>query len=109
MVGKKVKNPSLGSSKTDRVYGLANYIVSPENSNESEKCIYSGARGFTLADTHAARKAEMVSLASEAVRSKDPINHYILSWREGERPGVRDVSIGVVRIAKQFLISNVET
>lgn len=86
MVGKKVKNPSLGSSKTDRVNGLANYIVSPENSNESEKCIYSGARGFTLADTHAARKAEMISLASEAVRSKDPINHYILSWREGERP-----------------------
>jgi len=86
MVGKKIKNPSLGSSKTDRVNGLANYIVSPENSNESEKCIYSGARGFTLADTHAPRKAEMISLASEAVRSKDPINHYILSWREGERP-----------------------
>ncbi len=86
MVGKKVKNPSLGSSKTDRVNGLANYIVSPENSNESEKCIYAGARGFTLAGTHAARKAEMISLASEAVRSKDPINHYILSWRDGERP-----------------------
>ena len=28
----------------------------------------------------------MLALAQEAVRSKDPISHYVLSWREGEQP-----------------------
>ncbi|MBV5335862.1 relaxase/mobilization nuclease domain-containing protein, partial [bacterium] len=30
--------------------------------------------------------AEMLALAQEAVRSKDPVNHYVLSWQEGEQP-----------------------
>lgn len=30
--------------------------------------------------------SEMATLASESVRSKNPVNHYVMSWREGELP-----------------------
>lgn len=85
MIGKKVKNPSNGSSKAARTGGLADYIRAPELTNELEKCAYSNGRGF-LTDSHQGQRAEMIALAQEAVRSKDPINHYVLSWREGEQP-----------------------
>lgn len=85
MIGKKVKNPSKGSSKAARTGGLADYIRAPEQTNELEKCAYSNGRGF-LTDSHQGQRAEMIALAQEAVRSKDPINHYVLSWREGEQP-----------------------
>lgn len=85
MIGKKVKNPSKGSSKAARAGGLADYIRAPELTNEQEKCAYSNGRGF-LTDSHQGQRAEMIALAQEAVRSKDPINHYVLSWREGEQP-----------------------
>lgn len=95
MVGKKIRNPAIDSSKSQRVAGLVNYIVSPENSNESEKCIYSGNRGFFLAETHEARRAEMIALTEDSVKSKDPINHYVLSWREGERPTPEQVEVAI--------------
>ena len=51
----------------------------------TEKCVYYGARGF-VTDTPAAQTAEMLALAEDAVRSPDPVTHYVVSWREGERP-----------------------
>ncbi len=84
MIGKKFSNPFPSSGKASRVKWLANYIVSPEKENGTEKCVYSGTRGF-LSDKFFAQKAEMTALAEEAIRSKDPIEHYVLSWREGER------------------------
>ena len=80
MIGKKIPNRFSSSEKASRVKGLANYIVSPEKENGSEKCVYSGTRGF-LSDKFFAQKAEMIALSEEAIRSKDPIEHYVLSWR----------------------------
>jgi hypothetical protein len=94
MIGKKVSNPKGSSSKAARVGGLVDYIDEPERSNDHEKCIYSEGRGF-LSDTHEGRKAEMIALAQEAVRSHDPINHYVLSWREGEQPTHQNVEQAV--------------
>ena len=115
MIGKKIRNPDKSAALAVRVHRLADYIVSPENPSPSdrageardakarrvagladytqrpradqtrEKCVYGGARGF-LATERAARKAEMLGLARVSAHSKDPINHYVLSWREGERP-----------------------
>jgi hypothetical protein len=28
----------------------------------------------------------MIALAEEATRSKDPVDHWLLSWKEGEQP-----------------------
>ena len=85
MIGKKIPNRFPASGKSSHIEGLANYIVSPEKKNGTEKCVYSGSRGF-LTDEFSSRKAEMIALAEEAIRSRDPVEHYVLSWREGERP-----------------------
>jgi hypothetical protein len=37
----------------------------------------------------------MVALAAESVRSKNPVNHYIMSWREGEQPSPEQVEEAV--------------
>src|SRR5260370_10722926 len=33
----------------------------------------------------------MVALAEEATRSGNPVNHYVMSWREGEQPTAAQV------------------
>ena len=115
MIVKKITNPYKSSSRGVRIHRLADYIGSPETAapmdratdadlakanrvagladyarrtradERREKCIYTGARGLMALDRHD-QKAEMVALARRAVRSRDPISHYVLSWRAGEQP-----------------------
>ena len=85
MVVKKVVNPNKSASKAVRIQALAQYIHTPQTENETEKCLYWRARGF-LSDTLNGQIAEMRALAQDAVRSRDPVVHYVLSWREGEHP-----------------------
>ena len=85
MIGKKIRNPKKSASKTERITALLGYVRTPEHEDKTEKCVYSGARGF-LSDTDAGQLTEMLALAHEAPRSRDPISHYVLSWREDEHP-----------------------
>lgn len=94
MIGKKVPNPDKASSKCVRIKFLCNYILDPGRTNAGEKCIYAGARGFCCNDFQS-RVGEMVALSSEAVKSPDTINHYVLSWREGEQPSSKDIEQAV--------------
>ncbi|HFD6763943.1 TPA: TraI/MobA(P) family conjugative relaxase [Enterobacter hormaechei] len=94
MIVKKVKNPQKAASKAVRVSRLTDYIREPERENSQEKCIHAGARGF-ITDELQSQTAEMIALSQEAVRSKDTINHYVLSWREGEQPSPEQVEEAV--------------
>ena len=118
MVVKKVRNPYKAASPAGRIHRLADYIgppetvVSPEVAQAGrverftddrqrpparearEKCIHSGARGF-LASGRNAQKAEMLALALASVHSKDPISHYVLSWRTGEQPTPPQIEVAV--------------
>lgn len=85
MIAKKVVNPDKSSTKGERIRALTNYIRAPEKQSKAEKCVYAGARGF-ICQTPDAQQREMIALAQAAVRSPDPIAHWILSWREGEQP-----------------------
>ncbi len=114
MIGKKIPNPAKSNALSARVRRLADYIVAPENAPPNaraaaraakaarvegladyaerptaddwrEKCVYGGARGFWTT-TRAGQKAEMLALAQGSAHSKDPINHYVLSWQQGEQP-----------------------
>ena len=114
MVGKKIPNPGKSNTLSARIQRLADYIDAPENTRPKtraaahaaqaarvegladytgraaaeparQKCIYGGVRGFQTM-SHAARKAEMLALAQTSAHSKDPINHYVLSWPAGEQP-----------------------
>ena len=85
MIVKKVPNPNKSASKAVRIRVLAGYIRAPETESETEKCLYAGARGF-LCDAPEAQTEEMLALAREAPRSRDPIAHYVISWHADEHP-----------------------
>ena len=94
MVVKKVKNPKKSSSKAVRITRLTTYVRAPETEQRGEKCIYANARNF-ITDTPDGQAAEMIALAEESVRSKDPIVHYVLSWPDGEEPRPDQVDAAV--------------
>jgi hypothetical protein len=94
MIVKKVKNPKKSASKAQRIQKLTSYIREPEQTNPEEKVLYANGRGF-LCEDHLSQQAEMVALSQEAFRSKDTINHYVLSWREGEQPSPQQVEEAV--------------
>lgn len=76
---------AAGAAKAARIEGLADYAQRPMADARREKCIHGGARGFQSA-ARAAQKAEMLALAQASAHSRDPINHYVLSWQRGEQP-----------------------
>lgn len=85
MIFKKIRNPKKSSTKKERIYGLTNYILSPESTNHKEKCVYSNSRGFDTEKVKS-QQMEMLALADSNPRSSDPISHYVFSWKEGEQP-----------------------
>lgn len=87
MIAKKIPNSKKSSSKAERAGSLADYIRSPEHANGLEKCIHSESVNF-LAETNEGQKLEMIALSQEAIRSKDPIDHWVLSWKSYERPTI---------------------
>ncbi len=48
------------------------------------------AAGDFLTNSRQGQRAEMIALAGEATRSKDPIDHWLLSWKAGEQPSVAE-------------------
>lgn len=94
MIAKKIPNPKKAAKKSERISELLDYVTAPERENGLEKCIASGAGNF-LTSTHGGRKLEMVALAEEAVRSRDPIDHWVLSWAPGEQPTIEQVQDAV--------------
>ena len=87
MIGEKIQNRKKSSGKSQRVTQLTHYISNPELENGKEKCIHFEADNF-ITDEMDSQIQEMIALATAAVRSKDPIDHYVLSWQEGETPTV---------------------
>ena len=85
MIAKKIPNSKKSSTKSARASGLAEYITQPELTNKIEKCISSEAVNFISTDLKS-QTAEMVALSQEVVKSKDPIDHWVLSWKSNERP-----------------------
>ena len=86
MIVKKIKaKANLVKGKASHIKDLTDYIRDPRQANPEEKVLYANGRGF-ICDDHKSQQAEMVALASEAVRSKNPVAHYVMSWREGEQP-----------------------
>ncbi len=87
MIAKKVPNPKKSSAKAGRAGGLMDYINEPHLESGQEKCVHYEAVNF-LTESHAAQKMEMTALSEEGKRSKDPIDHWVLSFKNGERPTV---------------------
>ncbi|MDA8381748.1 MAG: relaxase/mobilization nuclease domain-containing protein [Betaproteobacteria bacterium] len=88
-------------SKAAHIRDLVDYMREPHNRNPAEKVLYAGGRGF-IADGHEAQREEMVALASEVVRSANPVNHYVISWREGEQPTPEQIEQAVEIVLDEF-------
>ena len=104
MIGKKIPARG-GGGKVARIDNLVTYVTDPGGHADPdrpeelgpEKCVYYGTQGFLSTDL-TAQKAEMAALALAAPQSADPINHYVISWAEGEHPSREQVdqAVGIV-------------
>lgn len=99
MIVTKIANPKKSGSKSGRVNGLADYITAPENTNNLEKCIHSECENF-ITDEYRSQKMEMLALAEGAIKSKDTVDHWVISWQPHERPTVEQARQAVETFMK---------
>ena len=85
MIVKHIANPKTRSSKASRIGGLLDYIAA-DGRDKEQKTEYVSAIGSFYSESRQGQRAEMIALALEAPRSKDPVDHWLLSWKEGEQP-----------------------
>jgi Relaxase/Mobilisation nuclease domain/Large polyvalent protein-associated domain 7 len=87
MIVKKIPTSKAAApkSKAHNVRALVDYIAGPEAGGDGEKVEHRGAENMLNVD-HEAQAQEMIDLAEVARRSPQPVQHWIISWREGEQP-----------------------
>jgi hypothetical protein len=106
MIVKYIANPKSISSKASRIGSLLDYIGSnARDAMQKVECI--SASGSFYAESMQGRRAEMVAVAMETKRSRDPIDHWLLSWKEGEQPTVMQCD-QAVDVLKKHLGMNEE-
>jgi MobA/VirD2-like, nuclease domain/Large polyvalent protein-associated domain 7/TraI-like middle domain/RepB DNA-primase C-terminal helical domain len=72
-------------SKAAIIRSLVDYIAGARSSSNGEKVEHRGATNLLNID-HDGQMQEMIDVAEIARRSAQPVQHWILSWREGEQP-----------------------
>jgi Relaxase/Mobilisation nuclease domain len=87
VIVKKVPGSRAAGAKpvAANVRDLADYIAGPNVGGDGEKVQHRGALNFLNVD-HEGQVQEMIDLAEIARRDAKPVQHWILSWREGEQP-----------------------
>ncbi|MEP6652922.1 MAG: TraI/MobA(P) family conjugative relaxase [Myxococcales bacterium] len=96
MIVKKVPTSKHAApkSKALNVRALADYIAGPRAGGDGEKVEHRGAVNLLNID-HEGQVQEMIDLAELAKRSPQPVQHWIMSWREGEQPTVAQADAAV--------------
>ena len=87
MIVKKIGTSKTAApkSKASNVRALVDYIAGVAAGGDGEKVEHRGALNLLNID-HDGQVQEMIDLAEVARRSPQPVQHWILSWREGEQP-----------------------
>ena len=87
MIVKKVGTSKTAAPKStaSNVRALIDYVAGVAASGDGEKVEHRGAVNLLNID-HDGQVQEMIDLAEVARRSPQPVQHWILSWREGEQP-----------------------
>ncbi len=73
---------------------LVDYIAGPSAGGDGEKVEHRGALNLLNID-HDGQVQEMIDLAEIAKRSPQPVQHWILSWRENEQPTIKQADEAV--------------
>lgn len=100
MILKHIENPKKSAGKAERIRSLSDYMLNPE-SKGAEKCTLWGSFGM-YRDTKTDLQNEMIAMSRCSTRSKDPLDHWILSFKEGERPTGEQVEAMVKQILRDF-------
>jgi hypothetical protein len=87
VIVKKVARSKTAAPKSHaaHVRALADYIAGPKAGGAGEKVEHRGALNLLNLD-HEEQVQEMIDLAELAKRGAQPVQHWIISWREGEQP-----------------------
>ncbi len=101
MIVKRVPNPRIPSPKASRIGNLLDYI----EAGAEEKVELRFATGDFITESRQGQRAEMIALAIEAKRSKDPIDHWLFSWKAGEQPSESDCRRAVETLKKHLGMS----
>lgn len=103
MIAKKIRSTKV-KSKHSHISDLIDHVCDgdavddtprPPAEPSRTKVLHIGANGF-FTRRRSGWKAEMLAVAFEAPRSKNPFSHWILSWPKGEVPTVRQFDEAVV-------------
>jgi Relaxase/Mobilisation nuclease domain len=76
--------------------------------NQDEKVTYTGALNF-ISDNPKVQAREMTALAQDAPRSKDPIAHYVMSWKEKEQPTTQQIDQAVEIFLEEMELTGHQT
>ena len=104
MILKHVKNPKRSAGKAERVRLLSNYMLNPE-SKGTEKCTAWGSFGM-YCSSKTDLQNEMIAMSRCSTRSKDPLDHWILSFKQDEKPRGEQVQQMVQQILQDFDMSD---
>jgi hypothetical protein len=101
MIVKRPQDQSHSKSRAASVSDLLLYVTKAEDNDRTQKVTHFGALNF-FTSTEQGQRAEMISLAHAAARSKNPCTHFILSWQEGERPTPRQLDEAAVIFLREI-------
>lgn len=95
VIAAKIASGTLaGDGKAGRITRLVNYVLNPETNNATEKCFLWEIMNFASEEPGQAL-AEMIAVAESASRSRDPINHYVVSWADPHIPSEEQIKDAV--------------
>jgi hypothetical protein len=98
MIFKKVKaraRDGSGRYRYRRAAHLMNYVQKLAAEGGEQGAVYMCDRGFLNDSDTAAHAAELHGLIHSCARARNPIRHYVLSWRPDEQPSREQVDQAV--------------
>ncbi len=87
MIAKKIHRDSAGRTAATQIAALVNYIFAGDLDDPTDKLVASGFMNL-YSDSAKAAVAEMTALSMSAPKSKMPVSHWVISWKQGEAPTV---------------------
>lgn len=98
-----LRQPEKQSAEKD--YQVAYMLHEGLGDTKGERLFHIGARNFVSSNI-AGQRAEMIAIAQMASRSPNPIDHWLLSWREGELPTPAEIDETVAMFVEHLGVGN---
>jgi len=98
-----LRQPEKQSDEKD--YQVAYMLREKLGGTKGERLFHIGGRNF-VSTAIEGQRAEMIAVAQAATRSPNPIDHWLLSWREGELPTRAEIDEAVGMFLEHLGVSD---